>query len=139
MWAAAADSGFFCVVIPFAAVFVPLMIRYLCFLQECEALERWAKDHGYQLLWKEMRGLLRGPFFLTSSTTQIVYRFEMQDRDGLVKRGWARIGGFLWPSAGSIEVRWDKPRPAPPDPAKVPGTPRQPTDVGSGPRCARAD
>jgi len=123
MWAAVDDAGLLCCfIIPFVVVWGTMMAWYLRFFWYAapKALERWAKEGGYRIVREERRTFLRGPFFWTSSSNQVIYRIEVQHRDGDAKRGWVRIGGVWWPSSDRIEVRWDEPRPAPPDPENEP-------------------
>ncbi|MGC4015719.1 MAG: hypothetical protein QM755_14525 [Luteolibacter sp.] len=73
-----------------------------------ELLEDWAAGSGYQLLDYEVRTMLRGPFWLNSSKSQIVYRITIRDRDGLTMHGWVRCGGWLFGLLeDEVEVRWD--------------------------------
>jgi hypothetical protein len=70
-------------------------------------LKRWARENGLRIINKERRSFFRGPFFWTSSKSQVVYRVEAEDRRGTRRMGWVRIGGFFWPFSDKVEVRWD--------------------------------
>jgi hypothetical protein len=73
-----------------------------------EVLTQWAEQNGYRLLSQEYRHFAKGPFFWTSSKDQTVYYVTVEDRDGQVKRGWVRCGGY-WTGLMSdrAEVRWE--------------------------------
>ena len=58
-------------------------------------LEDWARENGQQLIDCERRSFLRGPFFLTTSNYQIVYRITVEDQSGQKRRGYARVGGWM--------------------------------------------
>ena len=50
-------------------------------------LEKWADDHGYELLSAQFRLLRKGPYWW-SSRAQTVYRVEILDGEGDVRSGW---------------------------------------------------
>lgn len=79
------------------------------------ALDRWAAGAGYRILRKEHRTFFKGPFFWTTSRSQVVYRVLVEGPKGEKRQAWVRIGGFWWPWTRRIEVRWDPP-PASPAP-----------------------
>lgn len=108
--------GFGCFMIPFLAVWVVMMGGYVynLWVGVPSGLERWAKERGYDFVSMERRSFRRGPFFWNTSNTQLVYRIEVIDREGLTRRGWLRIGGYFWPSASPIVERWDAEQPPPP-------------------------
>src|SRR4051794_40229994 len=73
-------------------------------------LDVWAATQRLRLLEVEPRTLFKGPFFLTSSRGQAIYRITVQDSQGAVRQGYARCGGwFLGLLADQVEVRWDEP------------------------------
>jgi hypothetical protein len=70
-------------------------------------LDQWASENGYMILHSEYRYLFKGPFFWTSSKGQTVYYVKVQDRDGNVRTGWVRCGGWwLGLMSDKTEVRW---------------------------------
>jgi hypothetical protein len=71
-------------------------------------LEKWAAENGYKILHTEYRNLFRGPFFWTSSKGQTVYYVKIRDREGNVRTGWVRCGGWwLGLLSDKTEVRWE--------------------------------
>jgi hypothetical protein len=71
-------------------------------------LSSWAARNGYRIIESERRKILKGPFFLTSSNNQIVYRVTVQDTYGNVHRGWVRCGSYnLGSWTDEVAVRWD--------------------------------
>ena len=71
-------------------------------------MEEWAGRHGYTILDRQRRYLRRGPFFWWTSRGQVVFRVAIRDRDGRLRQGWVRVGGFfLGLFSDQVEVRWD--------------------------------
>ncbi|MBV8879394.1 MAG: hypothetical protein JO332_05500 [Planctomycetaceae bacterium] len=71
-------------------------------------LRRWTSAQGFEILSHEECWFFRGPFFWTSSKGQKVYKVRLRDREGQLRRGYVRCGGYwlgLWSEA--VEVRWD--------------------------------
>jgi hypothetical protein len=96
------------------AILVPAMIvlvaGYLAwsFSRSRSLLEQWAADNGFEILEREYRTFRRGPFFWTSSKNQAVYHVKVRDREGNVRSGWVRCGGwFLGLLSDQTEVRWE--------------------------------
>src|SRR5262245_14678068 len=82
-------------------------------------LDRWAAEHGYEVLRAEYRSFFKGPFFWNSSKGQTVYRVTIEDEDGRVLSGWVRCGGWwLGLMSDHVEVRWDEPVPMKPHPMR---------------------
>ena len=76
-------------------------------------LERWAAQNGYRIIEREIRPIRRGPYFFTTGRSQAVYRVTVEDREGGIRRGYVRCGGwFLGMFSDHADVRWD---PEPPD------------------------
>jgi len=71
---------------------------------------RWAEAEGHKLLWSEYR-IMKGPFFWTSGSGQMIYRVRIRADDGVsVRDGWVRCGGRIFGIfSGHTEVRWDRP------------------------------
>ena len=70
-------------------------------------VEALAAD-GHRLVSREYRWLARGPFFWTTSKSQIVYRFAAADADGVVRSGWARCGSYFFGLLSRrVDIRWD--------------------------------
>lgn len=89
--------------------------------RQLQQLDDWAKQHGYRIVSRESRWLIRGPFFWSSGKHHSVYRIVAENRDGRRRDGWARVGhGFLW-WPGRVDVRWDPPPPPPKE--EPPGLP----------------
>lgn len=77
------------------------------------ALDRWAAEAGLRIVRKERRTFFKGPFFWTSSKSQIVYRVLFEGAKGELRPAWVRIGGYWWMSTERIDVRWDPPPESP--------------------------
>jgi hypothetical protein len=72
-------------------------------------LEEWARRNDFELVETEHRHLARGPFFWTTAKGQTVYRVMVRTRDGAVRKGWVRCGGFfLGLLSDHVDVRWDE-------------------------------
>jgi hypothetical protein len=72
-------------------------------------LQKWADDNGYQILEKEFRHFFKGPFFLTASKNQSVYRVTVLDKGGQERSGWVVCGGWwLGMLSDHVKVRWDE-------------------------------
>jgi hypothetical protein len=115
LWAASGGTGLeCCFFLPVMAFLLYLQATYWHFYWHSapEALLRWAQERGYRILRQERRTFRRGPFFWGSSSYQIVYRIEVQDKQGTRRRGWVRIGKYTWPDPNQIDERWDAPTPA---------------------------
>jgi hypothetical protein len=87
---------------------VPFALIVWHFSRSRSILEEWVKDNGYEILDSEFRNFFRGPFFWTSGKGQTVYYVKTRDRDGRVRTGWVRCGGF-WAGllSNQAEVRWE--------------------------------
>lgn len=71
-------------------------------------LQRWADQHGYEILSKEYCWFFRGPFFWRSSKNQSVYYVTIRDAEGTRRRGWVRCGGWVWGlMSDATEVVWE--------------------------------
>ena len=60
-----------------------------------QLLEDWARDNGYTLIECQRRTLFRGPYFLTTSKSQLVYQIVVEDAAGVRRSGYARVGGYM--------------------------------------------
>lgn len=73
-----------------------------------DVLERWAAREGLQILSRERRLLARGPFFFRTTRSQQVFRVTVRGRDGSVRHGYVRVGGFLLGVLSErADVVWD--------------------------------
>ena len=78
------------------------------FLRSRYVLERWADEHGFEIVRSEHRHFLRGPFFWTTSRGQTVYYVRVRDSKGTERSGWVRCGGwFVGLMTDKAEVRWE--------------------------------
>ena len=94
---ASADGGAF-LLVPIVVALAGCAI-FWHFSRSRSLLERWADENGYEILESEYRNLFKGPFFFWSSEDQTVYRVKVRDREGQVRSGWVRCGGWflgLW-------------------------------------------
>jgi hypothetical protein len=73
-----------------------------------EILDRWAAEHGFELLEVERRHLFRGPFFWRTGKGHQVFRVSVADERGIVRHGYVRVGGW-WGGLFSDQavVAWD--------------------------------
>src|SRR5262245_29879195 len=70
-------------------------------------LQRWADEHGFEILHCEYRHLVKGPFFWTTSQGQTVYYMTVRDSQGTERQGWVRcVGWFLGLMTDKAEVKW---------------------------------
>ena len=73
-----------------------------------EILKSWAEDYGYEILSKERSWVWKGPFFFWTSEGQAVFLVTVRTKDGRVRNGWVRCGGwFLGIWRNQAEARWD--------------------------------
>ena len=94
------------VIVTFACL-VALM-TVLVFRRSRRMLEGWAGRNGYELLEARRRWVFRGPFWWRTSDQQMVYRIVVQDQAGQVRRGYARVGGWVFGVlTPKIAVKWD--------------------------------
>lgn len=78
------------------------------YLRGRELVQLWADRQGLVLEECGYRHLARGPFLWTSSKSQAVYRVRVRGRDGAVRRGWVRCGGWIsGVFSDEVVVRWD--------------------------------
>jgi hypothetical protein len=71
-------------------------------------LTEWAARHGYRIIESQRHKLWKGPFLLSSSNNQVVYRVTVQDAQGNIRRGWVRCGNYRFgPWKKLIDVKWD--------------------------------
>ena|SRR5437868_2077655 len=72
-------------------------------------LQKWADVNGYQIVEKERRTFLKGPFFWSSSKSQIIFRVVVRDEQGYTRSGWVRCGSWWWGLfTDDVDVRWDE-------------------------------
>lgn len=88
-----------------AAALAIWLVRY----RRAESIfNAWAARNGYQIIEREKRRLMRGPFFLTTGKSQVVFRVLVQDRSGQLHHGYVRCGGrFSGLFSDQTDVRWD--------------------------------
>ena len=73
-----------------------------------QLLREWAARHGYHILRSERRNFRTGPFFWTTSKSQVVYYIEILDEQGVRRAGWVRCGGWLLGQlTDQVEVAWE--------------------------------
>ena len=71
--------------------------------------ERWATDHGYELVRCEYRMQSQGPFGgAGASESRPVYFVQVRDQQGTVRSGYIRFGRrFLGLLPDKPQVRWE--------------------------------
>ena len=88
------------------AILAPAL--YIHITRSKTLLKRWAKENGYEFTHVEHRMFRKGPFVF-SSRGQSVYRVEVRDEQGQVRKGWVRCGSWWAGVLGDqVEVRWDE-------------------------------
>ena len=72
-------------------------------------IERWARDHGFELLEFKGAPAWRGPRAWTRNENQEDYEIVVRDAAGVQRRGWL-LYTSPWHSLGrqSVEVMWDE-------------------------------
>ena len=92
------------------ALFVILISLSLAwrFSRSQSLLAQWASENGYTILTSEYRNFFRGPFFMRSSDGQTIYYVTLRDRDGHIRTGWVRCGGW-WAGlfSNTVDVQWE--------------------------------
>lgn len=73
------------------------------------ALQRCAKEHGFEILSCTERFLTSGPFCWGTSGRASVFRLRVRDRDGRERFVWVRIGTFFASVLfdDTTEIRWE--------------------------------
>ena len=72
------------------------------------ALNDWARTHKYEILSRERRPFLRGPFGIGLGEGAIVFRVIVRDSEGRVRAGHVRFGSvWLGLLSDKIETVWD--------------------------------
>ena len=73
-----------------------------------DLLAGWAAREGYELESADYCWFWHGPFWWRSGKGQVVYRVVVRDREGVVRRGYVRLGGmFLGLLSDEVAVIWD--------------------------------
>jgi hypothetical protein len=97
--------------VPFLFLMFAIVAIALSFARYAKAssiLENWAIENGYRLIESQRKTFFRGPFFLRTSKTQVVYRIVVEDTSGVRYTGYARVGGwFLGLFSDQVDVQWD--------------------------------
>ena len=89
-------------------VVIALIWTFARFGKAESILDEWARANGYHLLECRRKDLFRGPYFFTTSKTQLVYRIVVSDAAGNRRSGYARVGGFMTGLLSEkVSVRWD--------------------------------
>lgn len=73
-------------------------------------IKQWAARNGYALLKCKICFVNIGPFsYFGTSGSQAVFRLEVMNKEGVVRKAYARAGGFLFGLLRDrVEVKWDK-------------------------------
>jgi hypothetical protein len=87
---------------------IAIAFSFMRFAKANSVLEEWARENGYSLISAERKSLFRGPFFFTSSKSQLVYYISVEDAAGNRRSGYARVGGYMVGLLSDrVDVRWD--------------------------------
>ena len=99
---------------PFVAAIVmaALVFYFIWYFPRARSLVRhWAIRNGFELLELEHRWLFTGPFFWNHSRNQSIFRVRVRDRNGGLRLGWVRCGGFFTGVfTDEASVIWDEDR-----------------------------
>ncbi|MCW3058279.1 MAG: hypothetical protein JWQ02_100 [Capsulimonas sp.] len=72
-------------------------------------LYQWARRSGYSIIEAKIPWFYLGPFMLTTSRWQVVYRVVVEDEYGELQSGWVRCGSWLFGLQENVaEARWDR-------------------------------
>ena len=72
-----------------------------------QVLQKWADDRHLTIEAAQRRIWRRGPFWWRCSTAQAVFRITVREPSGVVRHGYARVGGFSG-FGDYVEVVWDR-------------------------------
>ncbi len=101
------DNGYWLVILVLLLFTIAYWIWH--YSRATAVLQKWADENGCQITRKEYRYLRRGPFFWSTSRSQVVFYFEALDRSGLERKGFARCGSrWLGLLKDQVEVRWEE-------------------------------
>jgi hypothetical protein len=68
----------------------------------------WAAANELRIISMRRKAVFRGPFFLTTRSSQEVFRISVGDTFGKTRTGWIRCGNwFTGLLSDQVEVRWD--------------------------------
>lgn len=89
------------------AGFVAVVI-FLTVARADTILNGWASRNGYRVLNRDYAWFFKGPFFWSTTRSQVVFRVTVQDGSGVPRSGWVRCGSW-WGGilSDDAEVRWD--------------------------------
>lgn len=73
-------------------------------------IKQWAVRNGYTLVRCKICFANIGPFsYFATSGNQAVFRIEVINKEGEVRKAYARAGGFFFGLLRDrVEVKWDK-------------------------------
>ena len=70
-------------------------------------VQQWAEQNGFRLIECQRRSIFKGPYFFANSRIQEVYEIRVEDRDGNVRHGYVRVGGFVTGLLSNrVDVKW---------------------------------
>jgi hypothetical protein len=79
---------------------------WLQYARRRRTLFRWVNENDYRLVEYSSAFLTEAtPFFFTASKAQSIFRVSVITRDGKLREGWVRFGG--WWGGDAADVRWD--------------------------------
>jgi hypothetical protein len=99
------------IVIFMVLILLGLPVAYVVgtYRRAAQIFAEWAATNGYRIIESERMFVRKGPFFYTSSNSQIIYHVTVQDAQGNIRRGWVRCGSFWFgPWQNVVDVRWDE-------------------------------
>jgi hypothetical protein len=90
-----------------AGIGILLGINWLVLRKAKRLVYAWAARNGLQIIEMELRWFSKGPFFWTTSRTQIVYYVTVYET-GRRRQAYVRCGSFwLGMISDRVEVSWE--------------------------------
>jgi hypothetical protein len=73
-----------------------------------QILQNWAARNRVRILSSETRHLRRGPFWWSTSDSQVVLYVHVRDESGRERKGYLRLGSFMGGMlTDQVDVGWD--------------------------------
>ena len=73
-----------------------------------DILDSWAEQNGFEIVSRDRRSVVTGPYFFSKTKGQDVYYVTVQYPDGKQRSGYVRVGGaILGMVSDAVDVTWD--------------------------------
>ena len=100
------DFPFAIAIIVFAAFAIFMNFRRRSRAEEM--IEGWATAQGLRILERQTCWFFKGPFFWTTSRSQLVYYVTVMDGAGVTRRAYVRLGGWMFGLLSDrVDVKWE--------------------------------